>query len=62
MGIDVADEALLDQIAYYRRLGTPFNLATRLEAAQAPKFATAIREMMQAPAVARALARAPGDT
>ncbi|WP_234420145.1 PIN domain-containing protein [Rhodococcus ruber] len=54
-------EALLDQIGYYRRLGRPFNLAARLEAAQAPKFAAAIREMMQAPAVARALTQTPED-
>lgn len=52
-------EALLDQITYHRRLGKPFNLASRLEAAQAPKFAAVIREMMQAPVVAQALARAP---
>ncbi|MBC2586921.1 PIN domain-containing protein [Rhodococcus aetherivorans] len=55
-------EALLDQIAYHRRLGTPFNLAARLEAAQAPHFAAAIREMMQAPAVAQVLARGPSTT
>ncbi|MFD4292916.1 PIN domain-containing protein [Rhodococcus sp. NPDC058505] len=48
-------EALLDQIAYFRRRGEPFNLAARLESAQAPKFAAAVREMMQAPAVAQAL-------
>ncbi|GAD84914.1 PIN domain-containing protein [Nocardia asteroides NBRC 15531] len=55
-------EALLAQIAYYRRLSKPFNLAARLEAAQAPKFADAIREMMQTPAVARALADASENT
>ncbi|MGW6421314.1 PIN domain-containing protein [Nocardia sp. NPDC055053] len=52
-------EALLDQIKYHRQRGKPFNLASRLEAAQAPQFAAAIREMMQMPAVARALAGAP---
>ncbi|WP_421958366.1 PIN domain-containing protein [Prescottella subtropica] len=52
-------ETLLDQITYHRRLGKPFNLAARLESAQAPQFAAAIRAMMQAPAVAQALARTP---
>lgn len=55
-------ETLLDQIAYHRRLGKPFNLAARLESAQAPKFAAAIREMMQAPAVAHALSRTSAAT
>lgn len=50
-------EVLLDQIAYFRQRGEPFNLASRLESAQAPRFAGAIREMMQLPAVARALSR-----
>ncbi|AUH70061.1 MULTISPECIES: PIN domain-containing protein [Gordonia] len=55
-------EALLDQITYHCRLGRPFNLADRLEAAQAPTFAAAIRAMMQAPAVAEALSRASSST
>ncbi|MFD4439292.1 PIN domain-containing protein [Nocardia sp. NPDC058519] len=55
-------EALLAQIEYHHRLGKPFNLASRLEAAKAPNFAAAIREMMQTPAVARALAGASKST
>lgn len=55
-------EALLDQIAYHRGLGKPFNLASRLEEAKAPNFAAAIREMMQTTAVAQALVGAPKST
>ncbi len=54
--ISTVREALLEQISYHRRLGRPFNLATRLESAGTPNFAAAIREMMQTPAVAQALA------
>lgn len=53
-------EVLLDQICYHGRRGKPFNLAASLESAQAPMFAAAIREMMQAPAVAHALSRVSG--
>lgn len=52
-------EVLLDQIAYHCGRGQPFNLATRLEEAQAPKFGAIIREMMQVPAVAKALESMP---
>ncbi len=60
--ISTVREALLEQIAYHRRLGRPFNLVARLEDAQAPNFAAAIRKMMQAPAVARALSCVPEGT
>ena len=53
--ISTVRETLLGQIAYHRSLGRPFNLAARLDAAQAPNFAGAIRDMMQTPAVADAL-------
>ncbi len=49
-------ETLLEQIAYHRARGGPFNLAARLDSAAAPNFAAAIRGMMQTPAVATALA------
>ena len=50
-------ETLLEQIAYHRQRGAPFNLVARLDSAQAPNFAAAIRGMMQTPAVAAALTK-----
>ncbi len=51
------EQALLDEIAYFRRRGRPFNLVSALERAGAPRFAAEIRGLMQSPMVAHALTR-----
>ncbi|WP_278260991.1 PIN domain-containing protein [Nocardia sp. AG03] len=51
-------EVLLAQIEYQGRGGRNFNLVASLAAAGAPEFAAAIREMMQTPAAAGAIADA----
>ncbi len=55
-------EALLLQIEYHRRSGKPFNLATMLEDAQAPNFASAVRDLLQEPSVANILASSAGES